>query len=123
MHSGEQLLRALQREELGPFCEQVLILTSPNPHNTPAAFIVTRSSQPEAAAFPGSLSLGKRCHPPQLCDFGPASLGCRRRAKGSLLASPTLMSKKIQIILYLLPLLRPSHRALKVGMPQGLEAH
>lgn len=48
LHSGEQLLRALQREELGPFCEQVLI----NPHSTPAAFVVTRSSQPEEAALP-----------------------------------------------------------------------
>lgn len=34
------------REELGPCSEPVLILTSPNPHNTPAPFVMTRSFQP-----------------------------------------------------------------------------
>lgn len=82
-----------QREELGPFSEQVRILTSPNPliPQPLCHFVGTWSSQPgEVGAWGSSIT-----HPSYV-TLGrlQASLGCRSGVRASLLDSPTMSKNR-----------------------------
>ena len=88
------------REELGACSEPVLILTSPNPHNPPAAFVMTRSFQPWLLHPGEALS-------PTLGVTSSQHLWAARGPSHSAVQED------------LLPSLCPYHCVLKLGLPDG----
>lgn len=101
------------REELGFFSEQVLILTSPNPCDTPGTFIMTRSPQPEKAAFPWLSYPGGVTHPSRV-TLGQHLWAAGGRPGASLGPSPSDVQEATAASLP--PTFTPSHISL---CPEG----